>query len=158
MATGAGSDCLGKHVLRRMTLADFERSCRDGPRHQAVEQREIGMVIPSNYPFAGDRFNVTMAGIHADGVMKDEEIYNIFDTVKILNRPHGVIITNRTGLAGVGFWVNQELERRGLPAVDKRDPRVEKMFKWIEQQYVAGRVTCISPQEMREQFIIHFPE
>jgi len=118
--------------------------------------RAIGMVIPPNYPFAGDRFNVTMAGIHADGVMKDEEIYNIFDTVKILNRPHGVIITNRTGIAGVGFWVNQELEKQGLSPVDKRDPRVAKMFEWIEKQYETGRVTSISPEEMMEQFKIHF--
>ena len=120
--------------------------------------REIGMVIPPNYPFAGDRFNVTMAGIHADGVMKDEEIYNIFDTVKILNRPHGVIITNRTGIAGIGFWVNQELKRRGLPPVDKRDPRVAKMFEWVEKQYEVGRVTSISPEEMMKQFHIHFAD
>jgi isopropylmalate/homocitrate/citramalate synthase len=118
--------------------------------------REIGMLIPPNYPFAGDLFNVTMAGIHADGVMKDEEIYNIFDTVKILNRSHDVIITNRTGIAGIGFWVNQELEKRGRPPVDKRDPRVAKMFAWVEKQYEAGRVTSISPEEMMEQFTLHF--
>ena len=32
-------------------------------------------------------FNVTRAGIHADGLLKNEEIYNIFDTGKFLNRP-----------------------------------------------------------------------
>ena len=28
-------------------------------------------------PFVGRNFNVTRAGIHADGLLKDEEIYNI---------------------------------------------------------------------------------
>jgi len=120
--------------------------------------QSIGVEVPLNYPFAGERFNVTMAGIHADGVMKNEEIYNIFDTQKVLNRPIGVKITDRSGIAGVGFWVNNELTRRGLPAVDKRDERVAKMFAWVEQQYADGRVTSISPEEMKEQFAIFFAD
>jgi len=120
--------------------------------------KELGHILPANYPFGGDRFNVTMAGIHADGVMKNEEIYNIFDTDKILNRPLGVNLTHRSGIAGVGFWVNKELQQRGLDPIDKRDPRVEKIFEWVEQQYEDGRVTAISPEEMEEQFRIHFSD
>ena len=120
--------------------------------------RDIGYVVPANYPFGGERFNVTMAGIHADGVMKNEEIYNIFDTDKILNRPLGVHITNRSGIAGVGFWVNEQMRRRGLPPLDKRDPRVAAIFEWVEAQYNAGRETAMSPEEMMAQFKINFPE
>jgi len=120
--------------------------------------QEIGTAIPPNYPFVGERFNVTMAGIHADGVMKNEEIYNIFDTTHILNRPLGVRITDRSGIAGVGYWVNQQLEQHGLPGVDKRDPRVAEIFAWIEAQYQTGRITAMSPEEMMEQMTIHFPE
>ena len=43
--------------------------------------------------FVGKNFNVTRAGIHADGMLKNEEIYNIFDTDKFLK-------PSRTG---VGF-------------------------------------------------------
>jgi isopropylmalate/homocitrate/citramalate synthase len=118
--------------------------------------RDIGMVIPPNYPFVGERFNVTMAGIHADGVLKNEEIYNIFDTAQILNRPLDVNITDRSGIAGVGFWVNRELTKRGMSLVDKRDPRVAKIFEWVEDQYATGRVTSISPEEMLAQFRLHF--
>jgi isopropylmalate/homocitrate/citramalate synthase len=118
--------------------------------------RDIGMVIPPNYPFVGERFNVTMAGIHADGVLKNEEIYNIFDTAQILNRPLDVNLTDRSGIAGVGFWVNRELTKRGMPLVDKRDPRVAKIFEWVEDQYATGRVTSISPEEMLAQFRLHF--
>ncbi len=120
--------------------------------------REIGTPIPTNFPFVGDRFNVTMAGIHADGVIKNEEIYNIFDTAKILKRPLGVNITDRSGIAGVGFWVNQELQKKGLAPVDKRDPRVAAIFAWVEELYAEGRVTSISPEEMEAQFKLHFAD
>lgn len=120
--------------------------------------REIGTDIPPNFPFVGERFNVTMAGIHADGVIKNEEIYNIFDTAQILNRPLGVSLTDRSGIAGVGFWVNQQLAKHGLPAVDKRNPKIAAIFEWLEEQYVDGRVTSISPEEMMIQFKLHFPE
>ena len=120
--------------------------------------REIGTQIPQNYPFVGDRFNVTMAGIHADGVIKNEEIYNIFDTKKILNRPIGVNLTDRSGIAGVGFWINQQLSKRDLPPVDKRDQRIGNIFEWVLVQYEHGRVTSISHEEMMIQFKKHFPD
>ncbi|MBD3384389.1 2-isopropylmalate synthase [candidate division KSB1 bacterium] len=118
--------------------------------------QEIGVILPPNYPFVGERFNVTMAGIHADGVIKNEEIYNIFDTGKILNRPLGVHITNRSGIAGVGFWVNQQLDKLGKPHIDKRDPRVAQMYGWVEEQYEKGRVTAISHDEMMKLFKQYF--
>ena len=51
-------------------------------------EKEIGYTVPSRTPFVGKNFNVTRAGIHADGMLKNEEIYNIFDTDKFLNVPH----------------------------------------------------------------------
>ena len=47
-------------------------------------ENEIGYAIPPRTPFVGRNFNSTRAGIHADGMLKNEEIYNIFDTTKIL--------------------------------------------------------------------------
>ena len=70
-------------------------------------QNVIGYHIPPMTPFVGKNFNVTKAGIHADGLMKDEEIYNIFDTNKFLNRPAGVMITKTAGLAGIAYWINE---------------------------------------------------
>jgi len=40
-------------------------------------EKEIGYKLPSRTPFVGKNFNVTRAGIHADGLLKNEEIYNI---------------------------------------------------------------------------------
>ena len=39
---------------------------------------EMGYSIPPMTPFVGENFNVTRAGIHADGLIKDEEIANSF--------------------------------------------------------------------------------
>ena len=54
--------------------------------------------------------------------------------------------------------MNQQLKKRGLETVDKRNPKVAKMFAWVEEQYTDGRVTSISPEEMMHQFKLHFPE
>ena len=67
-------------------------------------ERELGYQIPPMTPFVGKHFNVTRAGIHADGLLKDEEIYNIFDTDKLLNRPVSVAVSNTSGLAGIAYW------------------------------------------------------
>ncbi|HRR36997.1 MAG TPA: 2-isopropylmalate synthase, partial [Clostridia bacterium] len=39
-------------------------------------EEEIGYEIPPRTPFVGRNFNVTRAGIHADGMLKDVEIYS----------------------------------------------------------------------------------
>ena len=61
---------------------------------------EMGYRIPPQTPFVGKNFNVTKAGIHADGMLKDQEIYNIFDTQKILGRAPRVVVDAFSGLAG----------------------------------------------------------
>lgn len=116
--------------------------------------KETGYTIPPMTPFVGENFNVTRAGIHADGLMKNQEIYNIFDTEKVLNRPAKVSITNTSGLAGVGFWVNDYLQKKGLPKVDKSHPIVQRMHIWVQSEYDAGRVTMISDEELKEQMIL----
>jgi len=119
---------------------------------------EIGADIPANYPFVGANFNVTAAGIHADGVIKNEEIYNIFNTEKILKRPLGVNVTDKSGVAGVAFWVNHYLGLTGDQRLDKRHPGIQKIFEWVEAQYAARRTTAISTEEMLEQARKHLPE
>jgi isopropylmalate/homocitrate/citramalate synthase len=114
-------------------------------------QSELGFPIPSNYPFVGSEFNSTSAGIHADGMMKNEEIYNIFDTTKILKRPMGVIITDKSGIAGIAHWVNSHLGLDEDKKIDKRHPGLVKMNKWVLEQYEEGRTTSISHDELQEK-------
>ncbi len=112
-------------------------------------KNEIGYNIPPMTPFVGDNFNVTRAGIHADGLLKDEEIYNIFDTAKILNRPTDVMVTKTSGLAGIAFWINRHyrLEKTNKE-VDKKSPLVIKLKEWIDFEYENGRQSSITKKEL----------
>jgi citrate (Re)-synthase len=117
-------------------------------RAAAYFRDQLGTPLPANYPFAGAGFNVTSAGIHADGLLKNEEIYNIFDTGRILDRPLGITVNDRSGLAGVAYWINTTLGLKGASQVRKDDPRVAAVDREVERQYAAGRTTGFSPDEM----------
>lgn len=121
-------------------------------------ESEIGVKIPSNYPFVGAEFNITKAGIHADGLIKNEEIYNIFDTTKILKRPIVTMITDKSGKAGIAHWINTRLGSKGKTIIEKRHPGVSKIHKWVTEQYDAGRVTGISHEEMEKMVRKYLPE
>jgi isopropylmalate/homocitrate/citramalate synthase len=110
--------------------------------------KEIGYKIPPRTPFVGKNFNVTRAGIHADGLLKNEEIYNIFDTEKFLNRPALVAVSNTSGLAGIAHWINTYFKLKGDEIVDKNDPLVIKVKEWVDEEYDSGRVTVITDEEL----------
>ena len=112
-------------------------------------EKEIGYQIPPRTPFVGKNFNVTRAGIHADGLLKNEEIYNIFDTDRILARPVPIIITDKSGRAGVAYWLNHNLKLNGTEhEVSKRHPAVGKIYDAIMESYKNGRTTSYSYEEM----------
>ncbi len=67
---------------------------------------------------------MTRAGIHADGLLKNEEIYNVFDTDKFLNRPPLVAISNTSGLAGIAHWINTYFKLPDDKKVDKNSELV----------------------------------
>ena len=109
-------------------------------------RKEMGFAIPNNYPLVGRDFNVTRAGIHADGLLKNEEIYSCFDTKKLLNRPVSVAITDKTGAAGIKHWI----EARFRIEIPKHNPRITKIKDRIDAEYLADRVSVISDEEMFE--------
>ena len=111
-------------------------------------KNELHYNIPPMTPFAGENFNVTKAGIHADGLMKDTEIYNIFDTEKILNRPAEVAISNTSGLAGIAYWINTHFQLKPDNMVTKHDALVSGLKEEIDKQYVDGRTTVMSEDEL----------
>lgn len=111
-------------------------------------EKEIGYRVPSRTPFVGKNFNVTRAGIHADGLLKNEEIYNIFDTEKFLNRPVLVAVSNTSGLAGIAHWINTRFKLKGDAQIGKEDELVVKVKEWVDQEYEDGRVTTIADDEL----------
>lgn len=111
-------------------------------------EKEIGYEIPSRTPFVGKNFNITRAGIHADGLLKNEEIYNIFNTEKFLNRPAQVAVSNTSGLAGIAHWINNHFRLKGDAQVDKNSELVVMVKNWVDNQYEDGRVTVLTDEEL----------
>lgn len=111
-------------------------------------EKDLGVQIPFRMPFVGKNFNVTRAGIHADGLLKNEEIYNIFDTQQILNRPVVVAVTKTSGISGVAHWMNTHYNLNGEKAVDKNHPVVQGVKAWVDEEYDQGRVIAISEEEL----------
>ena len=111
-------------------------------------EREIGIEISPRQPFVGRHFNVTRAGIHADGMLKDEEIYNIFDTTRLLNRPASVAVDSHSGLAGIAHWMNSYFRLMGDHTVDKQDKTVMAVKVKVDALYAEGRNTVMGDEEL----------
>jgi isopropylmalate/homocitrate/citramalate synthase len=109
----------------------------------------IGYEIPPRTPFVGRNFNVTRAGIHADGMLKDVEIYSIFDTEKLLNRPPTVAVDSHSGLAGVAHWLSSFFRLKSADEkVKKTDPVVAKIKAVVDKEYENGRNTVMGDYEL----------
>jgi isopropylmalate/homocitrate/citramalate synthase len=119
----------------------------------------VKAAIPDNYPLVGAEFNTTRAGIHADGLLKNPEIYSIFDTAALLNRDIKVMVTDKSGLAGIAQWLNDYI--KDSPSdhepLSKRHPGVRRIYDWVTEQYAQGRTSSISSEEMIAQAKYHIP-
>ena len=120
-------------------------------------EKVINSRIAPNYPFVGKDFNTTRAGIHAGGLRKFEQIYNIFDTTTLLNRPPRVSITDKSGTDGIALWVNDFLQLKGEDRLSVM--KVAKIQRWVMDQYeIDGRMSSITDEELEEQVKIHLPD
>ena len=119
---------------------------------------ELEFNVPTYYPIVGENFNVTRAGIHADGLIKNEEVYLPFDTRKILGSPPSVAITKTSGLAGLVYWINNHYELLGDHKVEKDDPEIKAIYDWVMDQYDKGRIIPISEVELRKLVRKHLPD
>ncbi len=113
-------------------------------------EKNLGYKIPPMTPFVGSAFNLTRAGVHADGLMKDTEIYNIFDTDKILNRPAEVAISGTSGAAGIAYWINKHYDLTGDREVTKHSNIVVKVKERVDNLYADGRLTLMGDDELYE--------
>ena len=121
-------------------------------------EKELGYDIPPMTPFVGSAFNLTRAGVHADGMMKDAEIYNIFDTEKILKRPAEVSISNTSGLAGIAYWLNKHFKLPPEKQVGKQDWIVQQMKTEIDALYADGRTTVMGEEELENLFRTYYKD
>lgn len=115
-------------------------------------RKELKYDVPNMQPFVGAHFNSTRAGIHADGLLKEQEIYNVFDTNSILNRPPEVSITDRAGLAGIAYWINTQHPnfKDSQNKIDKTHPGVLKIKEYIDELFKGDRRNPLTKDEMME--------
>ena len=91
---------------------------------------------------------LSRAGIHADGLLKNEEIYNIFDTEKFLNRPVLCAVSNTSGLAGIAHWINTYYKFKDDEKISKSSELVAYVKAWVDAEYESGRVTVLTDDEL----------
>jgi len=121
-------------------------------------EKELAHHVPRNQPFVGSDFNATSAGVHIDGLAKNEEIYSSFDTKRILNRELTINITDKSGLSGISHWINSHFALLGRDRIEKTHPGVARLNKRITRQYEEGRVTSMSDEEMEHLVRRYIPE
>jgi len=141
---GIKGDANGMETCVITEIADYYREVINTPVYDRL-------------PFVGANFNTTQAGIHAEGISKDERIYNIFDTQKFLHCPPRVTITDHSGVDGVAHWVNDYLRLKGDKRLSKT--KLVHIARWVHDQYEKHRrTTAISDEEMIEITKQYLPE
>ena len=56
-----------------------------------------------------------------------------------------------SGRAGIAYWINGNYKLKGSEMIGKKDPLVDKLLAWIEDEYSGGRQTTLSPHELEEK-------
>lgn len=121
-------------------------------------EKELNYTIPPRTPFVGSEFNVTRAGIHADGMLKNKEIYNSFDTENILGKPPIIAVNAYSGLAGIAAWINAYFRLDDANKITKKDQRILPIKKWIDEEYANGRTSNIRNDELRDLTLKYIPD
>lgn len=111
-------------------------------------EKELNYKLPHYYPIIGKNFNVTRAGIHADGLLKNLEMYLPFDTEELLDIPPKVMVSEHSGLAGIAFWINSFFRLKGDEKINKDDPALKYIQDEVIKQYQEGRVTAMLDEEV----------
>jgi isopropylmalate/homocitrate/citramalate synthase len=120
------------------------------------EQCEVQ--IPANYPLLGEECFTTRAGVHIDGLLKDPETYLSFDPRTVLGRPIGVVVSDKSGAAGIAWWVNERLNLSGIDRLPKSHPGIAAIYQELLARYAAGRTDDPSDAELLALVRTHLPE
>lgn len=113
-------------------------------------EKEIGYKIPPMTPLVGEDFNTTRAGIHADGLLKDPEVYTSFDSDTLLRRPIRVLVGQGSGAAGLLHWIRSYYSLPTDHPLDKRDARLLRINDAIQREFDEGRMTSYGDEELAD--------
>jgi isopropylmalate/homocitrate/citramalate synthase len=128
------------------------------PRIAQYLQEHCGCTLPGNHPLLGSEAYCTRAGVHIDGLLKDPETYLSFDPQEVLGSPIRVIVSDRSGAAGIAWWVNERRARQGRPPVAKSDPGIQRVAQALRTRYECGRTDDPGDAELTKLVTAHAPE
>ena len=112
-------------------------------------EKELGYEIPPRTPFVGRNFNVTQAGIHADGLMKTKRSQHIQHreaAQQACRRRHQPDFRH----CGYSPLDQQPFQAHRGQEGQQEGRKVLRLKEWVDEQYRNGRVTCISDQELEK--------
>ncbi len=118
----------------------------------------MGVRVPEWQPLVGRNAFRTKAGVHIDGLLKNPEVYLPFNP-GIVGRSAEIAVTPYGGRAAVLLWLRSKLPRGVAESIDKRDPRVERLYRDVVRLFEeTGRHTPLSDEEMARLASRYFPE
>ncbi len=139
-----------KGTANGMDLAPFCEAAR-------YYEEELGIKIAQNKPHVGKAAFQTSAGIHIGGLSSGKQatgnegiVYLPMDPSVVGNKAR-VVITDKSGTAGIAYKINELLGLEGDRQVGDRDKIVAAVAGWISEQYREGRTTKISDEEIAQQ-------
>jgi isopropylmalate/homocitrate/citramalate synthase len=118
----------------------------------------IGYHVSDLHPLVGKNFFLTRAGVHADGIIKNPQIYTSYDFEKLLGRPLGTLVGRYSGRSGIAWKINDILGLDKPNWISKDHPKVSLIYEHISELYEKGRITAISDKEMCQLVSRHFPD
>ena len=137
----------GENCLQLPALVEMGRYLRE----------ECDTPIPANYPLLGEEAFSTRAGVHIDGLLKDAETYMSFDPQRVLGRPIKVVVSDRSGVAGIVWWLNAHRSAEAAAPLQKSDPRVQAVYRDLQARYASGRCDDPSEAELAALAEAHLP-
>ena len=118
----------------------------------------IGYDIPEFYPLVGKNFDITSAGVHADGMIKNPEVYASYDLARILGKTPKSAVGSYSGASGIAWRVNDLLHLRREEWLSKDHPGIGLIREEVKKQYAEGRITTFSDLEIVRLIARFLPE
>ena len=137
----------GEDRLQLPTLVEIARYLR----------QECDAPIAASYPLVGAEAFSTRAGVHIDGLLKDPETYMSFDPQRVLGRPIEVVVGDRSGVAGIVWWLHTRRSAATPALLEKSDPAVQAIYRDLQARYAAGRRDDPSDAELATLVEAHLP-
>lgn len=113
-------------------------------------EETIGIPLPERYPFFGKGALTTKAGIHAYGMMNDEESYSAFDAEGLLGLMPRVAVSKTSGVSGLAKWINAYFGLEGESRITKENRELKRLYRAIQEDYGLGREKDYTDEEILE--------